>query len=243
MAKEAFLINPPKRGKVSKAKRMRHRPMLYGPPGGPWKRSRFSKSKRKKVRIINPYLMSVGANPPKRRRRKSYRKRSSSRRRRGYSRNPAGGALTFRGFQKNLPYMLTGGISAIATTMAPGIVNNFLPNAPYMAVKLGSQIGTAVGGAFAIDMLIPRKGHGMVWMIVSGATIAADLIREYVLPQIGLSDYEVGAYELEDRYNENGNNGENMDNNNYDENGIDAFPDAFSDELDAFPDTGNNTYL
>jgi len=169
-------------------------------------------------------IRRVSVNPPARRRRKSYR------------RNPVaqGGIFNLKAFKANLPYMFTGGVSAIATTMAPGLVEKVMPNlAGNVFAKYGSQVGMTLVGAFAMDKTL-KKGHGTIWMIVGGATIAADLIKQFIMPQLGLSGYELegdgmSGYELEgtgDEYYEN------IDS-------LEAFPsteDPYADDLGAFPD-------
>lgn len=262
---EPFLVNPAKKkGRKRKVGRpksrrvaaprkkrkalprgKRHRPVVYG-SGKVWTRSSSSRSKRRGI-SLNPYLITAG-NPPK-------RKRSRSRKR--YRRNPAGGQniLGLKAFQRNIPYFITGGVSAITTTMAPAMMSRVAPGISSqfpIAFRLGSQVAVAGVGAFAMNMMIPRnKMHGTVWMIVSGATIAADLIREFVLPQLGLSDYDemnyVSDYEINDNdadlleeeaYDEIGDNGDNDGmnvNEGYEE--LNAFPDtlsAFPTELSAY---------
>ena len=110
MAREAFLINPPKRRKrkatsrkVTKAatrtrrKLKAHRPVLYETGPNLWSRSATSRSRAAGVKI-NPFgeeVMIVGANPRRKRRTSVKRRRRLSanapkraRRRRTHKRNP-----------------------------------------------------------------------------------------------------------------------------------------------------------
>jgi len=257
--KEPFLVNPPgkkrkkrkkastKRKTASRAKYGRtvtgRRKRKPGPKKGSArkatvKRKRTTKAVVKRIRRAAPRkvrvskrvkrtgrIRRVSVNPPRRRRRKSYR------------RNPVGlgGIFNLKALKANIPFMLTGGVSAVATTMAPGLLEKVMPTmAGNQLAKYGSQVGMVLAGAFVMDKTI-KKGHGTIWMIVGGATMAADLIKTYVLPQIGLADYSMEGYELDD-YSVS----DYGDDDYYSEvDSLDAFPatsDPYSEGLDAFPD-------
>lgn len=174
---------------------------------------------RRRRRRRNPPLMIVGANPRRRRRSRSYRRNRVHRR--SYRRNPAismGGA--FANVRSNIPYFVTGALSAIAISVVPGQLPANLTNAPWK--KYAVQGAVAVGGGMVVGKFINSK-HGTVWMIVGGAMIVADLLRTYLLQGVmGISGYELGeTYEPEYQISE------------YPTPTMDAFPDV---SMGAFPD-------
>lgn len=261
MASENFLVNPPRKRRRSAPKRRRvakrkmnpapakrkrrvRRNTWFDSPGRHrtasklgWARRKRKRSKRRR-NPVGETLMIAGANP--RRRRKRYYKRNlATNRHRRYRRNPPQfGPLTK--FQRNLPYIFTGGLSAIATTSVPALLGPGIVTSPL--VKYGVQLGTAIGGGFVVDMVIPRKGHGVVWMIVGSAVVLADMLQTYVLAGMlpGLSNYEVSNYEV-------AGNGDDAlideEGNIYEEGeSVGAFPDTTSESanLAAFP---NNVEL
>lgn len=83
------------------------------------------------------------------------------------------------GMDLNFLSMLTGGISAIATTVAPTVLNITTPIAKY-----GIQGATALGGLLVINKLFKSPSQSNAWFIVSASMIVADLIKEYILPKV-----------------------------------------------------------
>lgn len=100
---------------------------------------------------------------------------------------------------RNLPYFVTGGLSAIATVVVPTLVPAPVGSTPttQTMIKYGVQAGVAIGGGFMIGKFM-GKTHGAVWAITGGAIILADVITNFVLKPMGLlSDYEVmQGYEI-----------------------------------------------
>lgn len=156
------------RSQVRRRSRVRARDVAY-----------FSNRPRRRRRMRrNPYMTVAGANP-----RRSYRRR--------YRRNPMLGGMNI---MKNLPYVLTGALSATAQVVVPG----FVP-AQFQSpmVKLAVQAAVAVGGGMIVNKIMKDKMHGTVWMVTGGAVILAEVIKIYVLPNIPfLSDYTMSDYEV-----------------------------------------------
>lgn len=196
MFNEEFLINPPRRkGKASGKKRRvsggrkrrragagirRHRPVVYGPAGGPWHRSPWYRSHRKrKVTLANPGLALVGN--PRRRRRRSGKRRAI----RHYRRNPAMGLQlsgSLNQIVRVLPLTVTGIASGVVHEMVPGMLN--LTN-PWMTY--GAKTAAAVLGGQVIGRTV-GSDHGLVWTVVGMASVVKDLVRQYlpgVIPGLG----------------------------------------------------------
>jgi hypothetical protein len=118
-------------------------------------------------------------------------------RRRKYKRNPSGllGMLpTIKGINLGhiIPLALTGGLSVIATGMAP----NFVPVQSQWA-RYGVQAAVGVGGGIVLNKAV-RGQHGTIWAVSSFAVIAVDLIQKHVLTRLGLAGYgDVGAFPYE----------------------------------------------
>lgn len=194
---EKLGMNPKLKGKGGDIKMARRR-----------KHSIFGGFKRRMRH--NPFgeeLVIAGLNP--RRRYGKHRKSRAKGRRRGYRRNPVSSALgkPLQMVTSNLPYMITGGISALATVAVPKLLK-FTDPLPYY----GAQAATAVGGGIVAGM-VAGKQHGMVWTVVGGSVILADVLKNYVLKGLGLSGY-IGDDEYEDY----------------------EYVEAYPDELSAYPD-------
>lgn len=164
----------------------------------------------------NPPLMIAGANPQRR-----HRRHNRVHRRRSYRHNPA---MTMKGafadVRSNVPYFITGALSAIAVSIVPSqLPANFTDAAWKKYVVQGT---VAVGGGMVVGKIIGSK-HGTVWMIVGGAMIVADLLKTYLLQGVlGISGYELGeTYAPEYQISE------------YPAPTMDAFPDV---GVGAFPD-------
>lgn len=145
------------------------------------KRKRKYSTKRKRRR--NPIMKS---NPVRRRKRYTKRRR--------YRRNPAGvRSLRLGGFNvtKMLPLFLTGGLSAIATTMAPNTLGMVTP-----ATRYGSQAAVGLIGGIIINNAVGKE-HGTVWFVTSGAVIVSDMLQKYVLPRV-LPGGAMSAFPYED---------------------------------------------
>lgn len=171
------------------------------------------KAKRVSVRKAKKGLQVTWKNAPRRRKRHNRARRRNfgelavvggNPRRRHYKRNPA---LSIGGLQikKNLPFVATGAVSAIAVTFVPAITGLSAKGPIY---KYGAQLATAIGGGMLVGKFVGRS-HGTVWMIVGASVVLADVLKTYVLTGLGLSDYmleafpdsgeeEMSAYEMED---------------------------------------------
>jgi hypothetical protein len=212
--KEDFLINPPKRKRRAKAKAERafgglggaHRPLVFGPKGGPWKRSH--RSKRKLATLQNPFgesLMIAGLNPKRRKRhnpkhRKTmgfarlFDRHNAPGRRRHYGarrkHNPAGVLAPLErmaGFDFPTLGQFAGfGVGAVVTASVPRMVN--MTGTPFK--KYGVEFATVIGGGFALNMIpfspkVPAlKGFAGGFVTGGFGWIAAELVRDFVLPNL-----------------------------------------------------------
>jgi len=193
--REPFLINPP-----SKYARKRHHKS-----SGKGSVKYF----KRKSNPVGETLITVGGNPMR------YFRRS---------RNPVGtglqGAMNVRGWG---PLAVTGGLSAMATGLAPGMLAQFTGTNPW--VQVGVRLAVAFGGGMAVGRYVSKE-HGNVWTVVGTSLVAYDLLKEYVFkqffPALGLSGYEYPGYE------EQGDSQVNAFPNQVgtypDEGGIQAFP-------------------
>lgn len=218
---------------------------VYGERGAKvWHRSPRSKTKRAGIRITNPIgesLVIAGGNPVRRYIKRRYRYNPRRYRKSYmYPRNPVIAMGGVWDFQRNLPYLVTGGLSAIATVTVPGLLGPTVVTGPGM--KYAVQLGTAIGGAMIIDWMAPRwRGHGTVWFLVGTALVAADMLKEYLLkPVFGmtwLGEDELGYYELGQEAYEVAQEPESME----DVVNMEAFPDTLSTTgpfVGAFPPSG-----
>lgn len=185
----------------------RHIVYAYGKKGSKvWTRSHKSKSKRAGIKINprrgkrrNPFLgeelMLVG-NPRRRRPAKrrnpmrKYAKRRSPKR--SYRRNPILGGLLGGLQPMKLATMVgVGGASVVVTSLAPGFARRFLPAsiAENPIAQIGSQIAASLLGSFVIRKYVKKPEYATIWLIAGLATIGGTLIRTYVLPMTGLSEF------------------------------------------------------
>jgi len=86
-----------------------------------------------------------------------------------------------------VPYLLTGSAAALLTGFAPRALGpGVLPWQAYLV-----QSGVAVGGGFLLANMpgMLRPAHGLVFFVVSGGVILADIVKRYLLPATGLAAY------------------------------------------------------
>ena len=189
--KEPFLVNPPK-------KHARKHGRLSG------SEKFFHRSKRKS-NPIGETLITVGGNPMQ------YFHR----------RNPVsvqGGLKSIMDVKHWGPLAVTGGLSAAAAGIVPGMLVQYSGTNPW--VQIGVRLAVAFGGGMAIGQYVSKE-HGSVWAVVGTSLIAYDLIKQYIFPSIGLSG--VGAYDY-DGYEQQG------------DSQVNAFPQAQG--MSAYPDQG-----
>lgn len=221
---EPFLINPPKKKRRVKKLFRRggggdsigslgkmHRPLVFGPPSGPWRRSH--RSKRRLAKLINPIgesLMIAGANPHRRKHRNKKRSHSKTMphlfgrmpnpfsrhrsKRRRY--NPMAGVLQpiNKMIGYNLPSLgnLVGaGTGVILTAATPRLAG--MADTPWK--KYGVELATVLGGGFVFNMIPSKvkvlKGFTTGYIYGGFAWIVAELARQYVLPHIpGMSSFQ-----------------------------------------------------
>lgn len=205
---ENFLTNPPKRRKHKSVAGFggMHRPLVFGPKGGPWKRSH--RSKRKLAKLLNPFgegLMIAGANPKHRRRHANAKRRrhnAHQKMRRHHRSNPAlalgnfGRITGLNQITGNLGNILVGGAALIATPVLANMTG-LAGGAPWR--KYGIQTVVVLGGGFLLGTLGPTRKYSGAWVIGGAAGIAAELLRQYVIPMIpgmsafkGYDDYTPG---------------------------------------------------
>lgn len=207
--REPFLINPPKRARKRKsrigAEGSLHRPRVYVRKGR-WQTSSKARVARPSL-YVNPVgesLITVGGNPM------HYFHRR---------RNPIGtglkGALDIKGWA---PLALVGGASAIVGGVAA-------PMIPFVST-LGpwGQVGAKVAVAFLGSMAVAKfsnQEYAKAWVIGGLSVVAADILRQYILPMVpGMAVAGLG-YQYPD-YTEAG------------DSQINAFPNAVS----TYPDHG-----
>lgn len=123
------------------------------------------------------------------------------------------------------PLAVTGGLSAAAAGLAPGMLAQFTGTNPW--VQIGVRLAVAFGGGMVVGKYVSSE-HGKVWAVVGTSLVAYDLLKQYVFsqffPQLGLSG--VGSFEYQG-YQEEGNSQVNAFPQvaSYpDEGGIQAFP-------------------
>jgi len=94
---------------------------------------------------------------------------------------------------KNAGLLVTGGLSAIATTVVPPMLAQFTGTNRW--VQYGVQAGVGIGGGMLIAKAIGRN-HGVVWTVVGLAVTIANILKAEVLPMLGmtLGDYTVSDY-------------------------------------------------
>lgn len=215
---EQFLTNPPKkRVRHKRAAGSMHRPLVFGPAGGPWSRSHGPRSKKHRAKLMNPFgesLMIAGANPKRRKRHGAKRRkhafsglkmfgnpRHQRTHRRTHRRNPAmalGNIGRITGLNKitgNMGNIVTGGIALIATPVIARMTG--FDKAPWQ--KYGMQTVVVLGGSALLGMFGPTRKYSGAWVVGGAAGIAAELLRQYVIPMIpgmsafkGFDSYEPG---------------------------------------------------
>lgn len=158
-----------------------------------WRRGHKIGSRRVKHYRRNPEVAGAYHANPRRRKGRRY---DNVRRR--HRRNPAYGdvmkSFTGKGGLTDVaswgPLALTGSVSAITTTIAPGMLGLVNPWA-----QLGTKLVVAFGGGAVVEKAVGRQ-HGQVWMLVGVSLVAFQLLKQYVLmpyaPQFAVS---LGAYQ------------------------------------------------
>jgi len=186
MAKEPFLINPPKRRKTA-AGMKRHRILaLESKDGGLFTSSR-AKIVRKGIKInpfkrhrSNPFgeLMFVGANP--------FKKGVKSMAKRRHKRNPA--KRTKRRFHRNpmtqilsksmLSMVAAGAAGVIASRMIPKMLPSIGGvNLSSGIANYGLKAAIVVGGGMAVDKFV-GKAASEGWMIGSAAALVTEVVKD-----------------------------------------------------------------
>lgn len=204
MATEPFLVNP-HRG-TSMRKKSRSHPWNWHKKLTNWGKV---KTHRRHVNPFGEEVMIVG-NPRRKKRknarrrgrkrnvflnprhyRKRGRKNSPSRRRRSGRRNPTAGlpAISLQRPMSLLPVVITGGAAVILTTAAPRLLAPMIGEGPIQ--RYGSQLATAFAGGWVVNRFVGHQ-HGIVWTVVSLATIGGQLLNEFVVGPSGLLGF--GAY-------------------------------------------------
>jgi len=128
---------------------------------------------------------------------------------------------------QNMPYFLTGALSATAVVAVPAMTG--LATTP--AMKYGVQAAVAIGGGILVGQFA-GKTHGSIWAITGGAVILAEVLKDFVFKPMGLlSDYEISDYEISDIGDEELEGYEESE-------GLEAFPEMEElqdSSLDAYP--------
>lgn len=96
-----------------------------------------------------------------------------------------------------VPYLVTGGLSASVTALAPAMLWGTKVNGAW---AYGTQAGVAVAGALLAPMVVRDPMHGLVWFIVAGSVILADSIGKSLVGGVfgaaGLSGRGLRQYPL-----------------------------------------------
>ncbi len=93
-----------------------------------------------------------------------------------------------------LPLATTASVSLISTMVIPSFVPQAATN---VWVKYGVQAGVAIGGGMVVrNIRALGPAHAAVWTVTGFAVIVGDLLKTYLLPQLGLTvgDYVVSDY-------------------------------------------------
>lgn len=200
MAKEAFLINPPKKRK-KKSKSKRHRPVVYETAPKTWSRSEKSKSKKAGIKInpLGEEVILVGANPrrEKRKTRTTRRGRNAwygrrekhataaqkgwrKRKRNPVSANPK--RRTYRRRRNRNPKLGVGSINImkpmtllmpVASGLAAKMITERVPmwvNIVNPLPKFGVQLAVAIGGGMLLKKPVGTQ-NATIFTVV-GATVA-----------------------------------------------------------------------
>jgi len=145
--------------------------------------------RRKKARATRKRRYHATRNPANPHRRKRRHHRRAKRRH-----NPrAARAFTFAGV--NLGAIGLGAAGYIGAEIGAGYLAKLLP--PEWSAQPLSKTAIKAAVGFGVPILAKRfkLGSGAMWnavMIGAGVSVAVDLLNAYVLPAIGLSDYESG---------------------------------------------------
>lgn len=213
---EPFLVNPPGRKKKSAGSMDSHRALVFGPKGGPWHRSH--KSKRKLAKLVNPFggsLMIAGLNPRRRHGKKKHSRKHAgmhmgthlgalslfgrghkrhNKHRRHHRRNPA---LSLGGFGRTIGLnKITGNVGnivvgGVALVMTPVLANMTGLTGGAAWRKYGVETAVVLGGSALLGLMGPTRKYSGAWVIGGAAGIAAELLRQYVIPLIpGMSAFK-----------------------------------------------------
>lgn len=126
---------------------------------------------------------NVAASNPRRRR------RYTRRRRRSYRRNPPRGILGQ--LQTALPPVGWGVVGVVGTAMIPDFASRFIPLPTPETNPMGHyavRAGAAVGTSMIVGMVMGRR-QGQQALVGGGVVMAYDLFKQFLGPQLGLSDY------------------------------------------------------
>jgi hypothetical protein len=201
MAREAFLINPPKRlGRKRRTNPMGEEALILGGlnPKKGRRNSGYSKKSnkggiidmdKKKGRPRKKNPISALALNPKKSERKYYRNSPVKKeKRKRYRRNPAvisGGAISLKKPQTLIMPIATGVAAKMAVDRIPGMIK-LTGNAQYLA-----QLAIAIGGGIMLPPVLGNTG-AMIWLAVAGSTAITNFINTTMLK--GLSDEEEIVY-------------------------------------------------
>lgn len=178
MAGEVLLINPRRR------------------------RARRRKSKVRARRPARRRRLFAAANPRRRRRVGARARRRIGARRRRHS-NPRARQLFGGSFMGvNIGQAVAGGIGFVGANLAAGQLLKALSPvdkpATWMAdpntanlVRIGLKAGVTIGGVMLLRRS-PLKGFANAWAVGGGVATVVDALTTYLLPALGLADYESG---------------------------------------------------
>lgn len=160
--KEPFLVNPPKHVRKHGGKN----------------RSRIHHRSKRKSNPLGETLITVGGNPMQ------YFHR----------RNPVSvqaGLKSVMDVKHWGPLAVTGGLSAAAAGILPGMLVQFTGTNPW--VLIGVRLAIAFGGGMAVGQYVSKE-HGSVWAVVGTSLVAYDLLKQYLFPTLGLAGFEYSGY-------------------------------------------------
>lgn len=102
--------------------------------------------------------------------------------------------FSFFGINVGQAAMLTAGV--FASNLASAQVLRFLPDtlksgANANLVRIGTKAGVTIAGAMLLRRFAGR-GLGNAWALGGAIATLSDVVTTFVLPAVGLSDYEAG---------------------------------------------------
>jgi len=95
----------------------------------------------------------------------------------------------------NFGQAMMGGAGFVGTNLLVGQIGRFIPAPadPNMAnlLRIGLKAGATIGGTMLLRRS-PLRGFANAWAIGGGIATVVDALSTYLLPAVGLADYQTG---------------------------------------------------